>query len=217
MHYIRIWTVDEGWILWGWAASWGWTVTLGTVISPWKMTALLVLHTSEITSPLQSTWTQSPSQVAVAASLISSWIELIMSQDSIHLSLHSHCLPQPWPLSKLLLFSVWAEAATHKPHKMRVSYLHHIILQKSSVLTPSLHHLNHQYYCTIQEHEMLMHRSGFDLSVPFSFIPVPHLFLADSVHPRQDSAAQTLPMQEHCWVFSLFFSPPKSVFILIAN
>lgn len=132
-----------------------------------------------------------------------------MFQDSIHLSLHSHCLAQPWPLSKLLLFSVGAEVATHEPHKMRVSYLHHNILQKTSVLTPSLHHLNNQHYCTTQEHEMLMYSSGFGLSIQFSFIPVPHLYLTDSVHPRHDSATECCKNN----VGYFFFFLPWSLFL----
>lgn len=197
-------TVDEGWIVWGW------TEILGTVISP---TALLVLHTSEITCPLQSTWTQSPSQVAVATSLISSWIELIRSQDSIHLSLHSHCLAQPWPLSKLLLFSVWAAAATHEPHKMRVPIfipIYHRKVQSwflpRTVWTISITALfrSMKCSCTTVDLVFLFHFYSF-----LSFISIWHtLSIPDTTLQHKH-----LPCRKNVGYF-LYCFPPQSLFFI---
>lgn len=139
-------------------------------------TAHLVHHISEVTWSCRTT--RETSQVAVAPSLSSTWIALIASQDSSHLSLHSPLPGTTVTSKKITACWVGAEASAHRPYKLWICCLLHIhfYIEKSSVYSLSFQ-FSFSGLILINVTKPSMSRrcsqTAVDLAFPYSF----HIFM----------------------------------------
>lgn len=144
-----------------------------------------------------------------------------MSQDSKHLSLPSPLPGTMWPASKLLLFSVGAEATTHKPHKLCICYLDQIYYRKSQTWPLA---------CTTWT-VILISFTKLSRSMKCSWTPVGLVFLFHfhtflslistcQILSLAARALQIPPVQKQFYVFStqpLFFLSSKINFYSVYN